>query len=65
METKWQQEFPQGKVAHCNRCGKSSELPRTMVGNRENSRAWRLIEMVALDCGHVDCHWVYEPAARR
>ena len=55
-------DFLEGTLAHCNRCGAISVLPQTATGVRENTRAWRLTEMMTLACGHLDAHWVYDDA---
>ena len=52
--------FPAGTPARCNRnCPDTYPLPREAVGLPENDHCWRLQDMMALDCGHMDAHWVF------
>jgi len=51
--------FTTGTPARCNRCNALSPLPKDVDGIRENSKAYRLQGFATLDCGHMDCHWVY------
>jgi len=55
-----EREFATGTTARCNRCDRPSPLPKAVGAVRENDKAWRLQGFARLDCGHVDCHWVYE-----
>ena len=49
-----------GTIARCNRCDAKGALPRDVEAMEENSRAWRILDMVKLPCGHLDSHWVYK-----
>jgi hypothetical protein len=52
--------FAAGTKARCNRnCAEPSPLPKAIRGIRENSNAYRLQKFCILDCGHMDCHWVF------
>lgn len=61
-----QETFLTGTTAKCNRCGRYSPLPKSCTGHLESTttvngvvyRSYRLETMCALDCGHVDSHWV-------
>jgi hypothetical protein len=54
-------QFAQGTMVRCNRCDSKGHLDREVEGRRENDRAWRLQDMARVDeCGHLDCHWVYD-----
>ena len=53
--------FPQGTPTRCNRCDRVSPFPKAEAkAVRENSRAWRLQTFATLDCGHMDCHWIFD-----
>ena len=56
--------FPAGTPATCNRCNRVSPLPRPMEGRPEANRTgvYRLLIIACLECGHVDGHWINEPA---
>ena len=54
------QTFAKGTPARCNRCDQQSPLPKNVDGSRENGKAWRLQGFATLECGHMDCHWVYD-----
>ena len=45
--------------ARCNRCNGKSLLPKEVEGMKENSKVYRLRGFAILDCGHLDCHWVF------
>lgn len=51
--------FGPGTPARCNRCDARSPLPKAVNAVRENSAAYRIQDFATLDCGHMDCHWVY------
>ena len=48
-----------GAVARCNRCDAKSPYPKEARANRENSWTYRIQDMVVLECGHMDAHWVF------
>ena len=53
--------FPKGTPTRCNRCDQVSPFPkREGYAVRENSKVWRLQTFAVLDCGHMDCHWVFD-----
>ena len=50
-----------GTPTRCNRCNEIHPFPKTEPrAVRENSKAWRLQSFATLDCGHMDCHWVFD-----
>lgn len=52
--------FPRGTPTRCNRCGETSPFPKKLAdAHRENDRVWRLQTFATLECGHMDCHWVF------
>jgi hypothetical protein len=53
--------YPKGTPTRCNRCNALSPFPKEEArAVRENSRVWRLQTSALLDCGHMDCHWVFD-----
>jgi len=53
--------FEKGTPIRCNRCGAKGTLSKDSVeAIRENGKAWRLQRFSTPDCGHMDCHWVYD-----
>ena len=52
--------FEKDTPIRCNRCNTMGKAPRDFTATKENSRAWRMQDMVVNQtCGHMDAHWVY------
>ena len=51
--------FGAGTLARCNRCQEKHPLPKLVRAVRENRSAYRIQDFARLDCGHMDCHWVF------
>lgn len=52
--------FPEETPTRCNRdCQGTYPLPESVRGIKENAKVYRLQSLVKLDCGHLDCHWIY------
>lgn len=53
--------FPIGTPVNCNRCRAMDELLEETEGVLAQGSTFRLTQMRRLQCGHLDCHWVYDP----